>query len=217
MNENLDLCKILAGCPKGTPIYSMAHGWVKLHDVENEMIAVYFGEGSTIVYFSSNGHLGNNTDGECLLWPSEDCRDWSQFKQPQQTQFSKGDHILFRNPAGNVFLGVFEKYVDDGRCSVTIFGDGLNISEWELTKKDLTKLEKYDPKLLKTADAVLVRDSDNNEWSYSLFSHVVKRESGYYFGASCTFWKMCVPYNQETEHLVGTYDGAPKFYNLTEK
>lgn len=217
MNEDLNLVPILAGCPKDTPIYSMAHGWVKLHNVENEMIAVYFGEGSTIVYFSNNGHLGNNTDGECLLWPSKDCRDWSQFKQSQQTEFKKGDHILFRNSAEKEFFGVFEKYVDGGRCSVTIFDNDLAISNWELNPKDLTKLDKYDPKLLKTGDAVLVRDRNGMcEWMYSPFSNISFEEGKPYYIASCSSWELCVPYNQETKDLIGTCNKAPKFYDLIE-
>lgn len=216
MNENLDLVEILKDCPEGTPLYSMAHGLVKLHDVANEMIAVYFGEGSTIVYFSNNGHLGNNTDGECLLWPSKDCRDWSQFKQPQQTRFSKGDHILWRGEDGE-FLGLFAEYGASGKsCQVVLFR-GERSSLFNVNANDLTKLEKFDPKLLKTGDAVLVRDCNIvSDWMYSTFSHITFEEGKPYFIASCSSWELCVPYNQETEGLIGTCDKAPKFYDLTK-
>ena len=212
MNEDLNLVPILAGCPKDTPLYSMAHGEVKLHEVANEMIAVYFGEGSTIVYFSNNGHLGNNTDGECLLWPSKDCRDWSQFKQSQQTQFSNGDHILWRNNDGNEFFGVFDRYTEDGQ-GVVVLLRGETITDWDVYIKDLTKLEKFDHKLLKTGDEVLVRDrNDHCEWMYSPFSHIAFEDGTPYFIASCSSWQMCVPYNRETKHLIGTCNDAPMFY-----
>lgn len=133
----------------------------------------------------------------------------------KQTQFSKGDHILWRGEDGE-FLGLFAEYSDGGNCMIKVF-IGERSGNAEVRPDDLTKLEKFDPKLLKTGDAVLVRDSDKNEWSYSLFSHVVNRSTGRYFGASCTFWAMCVPYNKETKELVGTYNKAPKFYDLTEK
>lgn len=74
--------------------------------------------------------------------------------------------------------------------------------------------EKFDPKTLKPFDRVLVRDCDNSIWGCSMFSHIVEDEFLY----SCfeTRWKCCIPYNDDTRHLVGTKDEAPEYYRYWE-
>ncbi len=79
MNENLNLAEILKDCPKGTKLYSTALGEVELRYVEdntNYPIAVRINEISTD-RFTADGKLFGELDGECLLFPSKDQRDWS--------------------------------------------------------------------------------------------------------------------------------------------
>lgn len=74
------------------------------------------------------------------------------------------------------------------------------------------KKERFDPKTLKPFDKVLARDENNTNWIASLFSSI--EESG----LACIngFWKQCIPYNDETAHLVGTTDEAPEYYKWWE-
>jgi len=49
---------------------------------------------------------------------------------------------------------------------------------------------------------VLVRDFDHNEWKINFF----ERKCGDYFLCFSGNWKQCIPYNDETAHLLGTTD-----------
>lgn len=49
---------------------------------------------------------------------------------------------------------------------------------------------------------VLVRDFDNHEWHINFF----ERKCGDYFLCFSGNWKQCLPYNDETAHLLGTID-----------
>ena len=80
----LDLVKILKDCPKGIKLYSAVHGEVILEDVVESgtdyPIKTDHPWGKT--EFARNGKYYNEYDGECVLFPSKDQRDWSKFKIP---------------------------------------------------------------------------------------------------------------------------------------
>ena len=77
------------------------------------------------------------------------------------------------------------------------------------------KKEEFDPKTLKQYDKVLVRDSLNDTWGCSLFSHIIKNDNFPYKCVGNAF-VYCIPYNDETKHLVGTTDEAPEYYRYWE-
>ena len=84
MDMELDLVKILKDCPKGIKLYSAVHGEVTLEDVVESgtdyPIKTDHPWGKT--EFARNGKYYNEYDGECVLFPSKDQRDWSKFKIP---------------------------------------------------------------------------------------------------------------------------------------
>ena len=77
-------------------------------------------------------------------------------------------------------------------------------------KKD--KKDKFNPTTLKPFDKVLVRIS--NLWRVNFFSNKVDS------GCRCIdidyLFKYCIPYNDDTKHLVGTTDEAPEYYRYWE-
>ena len=77
------------------------------------------------------------------------------------------------------------------------------------------KKEEFDPKTLQQYDKVLVRDSLNDTWRCSLFSHIIKNDNFPYKCVGNAF-VYCIPYNDETKHLVGTTDEAPEYYRYWE-
>ena len=82
MNENLDLTKILKDCPKGTKLYSPLYGdveLVKVHSGWDYPIEVKLGN-NTLDNFTMDGRIFIEHDGECMLFPSKDQRDWGKFK-----------------------------------------------------------------------------------------------------------------------------------------
>ena len=85
-----------------------------------------------------------------------------------------------------------------------------NCRDWSKFKAPWYKKEKFDPKTLKPFDKVLVRIS--NLWRVNFFSN---KEDDAYTCIDYSF-KYCIPYNDDTKHLVGTTEEAPKYYRYWE-
>ena len=171
MNENLDLTKILDGCPKGTKFYSSDWGEVTFfevspHDWDHYPIRLHHpSEVSSrplITSLTKNGQNYYGYDGECTLFPSKTQRDWSKF-----------------------------------------------VRFW-----DKPKIEKFDVNILQPFDKVLVRGQNGQDWRADLFSHV---DNKFHMAVGNYYWIQCIPYNEETKHLIGTKEDCPEFYKWWEK
>lgn len=86
MNENIDLTKILEGCPKGTFFYSSIFGKVSFVEIKNydrypiKLQAYNIFKHSTVdIEYADDCRSSYAFDGECTLFPSKDQRDWSKF------------------------------------------------------------------------------------------------------------------------------------------
>ena len=160
MKKNIDLTKILKNAPKGVVLYSTLHGEVELVrvDIDGEYPIISNKDGYT-QSFTKDGRFQHYYDGECILFPSKDQRDWNKFTAP-----------------------------------------------WD-------KEEKFDPKTLQPFDKVLVRDNRGREWRCNIFSHINYDDIHFrYITTSSHYYTFCIPYNEDTKHLVGSTDEAPKYY-----
>ena len=115
-------------------------------------------------------------------------------------------------------IGGFESFTSSGRWMENYDGEctlfpGKEQRDWSKFK---VKQPKFDPNTLKPFDKVLVRDSDSENWMIQLFSHIIEDEAGYPYLCINNPYKYCIPYNDDTKHLVGTSDKAPKFYRYWE-
>ena len=84
MNENIDLTKILDGCPKGTKLYSPLFGEVEFSGIVKEYVRPIIIRVQTQdeYNFSKEGYFFDYYQGEeCLLFPSKEQRDWSKFEK----------------------------------------------------------------------------------------------------------------------------------------
>ena len=73
------------------------------------------------------------------------------------------------------------------------------------------KKEKFDPTTLNPFDKVLARDAEYATWRCTFFSHKNEgciRE----YATSDNSYIYCIPYNDDTKHLVGTNEDAPEYY-----
>lgn len=96
-----------------------------------------------------------------------------------------------------------------------------NRYKWDAQTKTLKKLvkHKFDPKTLKPFDKVLVRLTKDCIWNATFFSHYDKEVNCGcypYVTTSCKSYDKCIPYNDETKHLLGTIDEAPEYYRYWE-
>lgn len=133
---------------------------------------------------------------------------------------SSASKIYFTHPnSRSITDGTFISidYSWDGRLS---YGEGectlfpsKDQRDWSKFTAPWYKKEKFDPKTLKPFDRVLVRDRDVEHWICNLFSHIINDE--YLCIGSCFIY--CIPYNDDTKHLVGTTDEAPKYYRYWEE
>ena len=96
MNENINLCEILKDCPKDTKLYCTFLGDVLFSKIKNNKIFVHIR--CVEYYFYSDGTF--NPEGECVIFPSREQRDWSKFKVPikkfNPTDFKPFDKVLVR-------------------------------------------------------------------------------------------------------------------------
>lgn len=80
--------------------------------------------------------------------------------------------------------------------------------QWDAEKKEIVDLK---PKVeLKPFDKVLCRNSKDDTWEADFFARLTRKEidytqSGKYLCVG-DLWMYCIPYNEETAHLLGTTD-----------
>ena len=162
MNENIDLTKILKDCQEGTKLYSPVFGDVEFMRVcQNDSVDFPIEFKLSDNSFNSvtkDGRLYEEFNGECILFPSKDQRDWSKFN--------------FKKP----------------------------------------KQPRFDPKTLQPFNNVLVRDDSSLCWVAQLFSHIIECKKNYPYLCTNGSNRYCIPYNDDTKHLVGTTEEAPEFY-----
>ena len=106
----------------------------------------------------------------------------------------------------------------DGRIFADYSGECLLFPSKE--QRDWSKFNvkkpKFDPKTLKPFDKVFVRDINSEKWRIQLFSHIIKDCFPYEYHCIGSCYNFCIPYNDDTKHLVGTKDEAPEFYRYWE-
>ena len=94
MTHMKNIVEILKDCPKGTELYSPIFGKVYLDKIRPHLaivVATDKEQGNFKEEFLYDGRYGMN--GECMLFPSEDQRDWSKF----QRSFKDGDIVATAN------------------------------------------------------------------------------------------------------------------------
>ena len=102
----------------------------------------------------------------------------------------------------------FSEY-EDSEC---ILFPSKDQRDWSKFTAPWYKKERFDPKTLNPFDKVLVRDNINNPWVCDHFSYINHAN----ICITTDRCKYCIPYNDETKHLVGTNDEAPEYYRYWE-
>ena len=118
--------------------------------------------------------------------------------------------------------GVNEDFTADGKMFIDFDGEctlfpSKEQRRWADFIAPWLKKERFDPKTLKPFDKVLVRSENIFNWNCSLFSNIDDFSSKYPFSCLSMCYRFCIPYNDETKHLVGTKDEAPDFYRYWEE
>lgn len=83
--------------------------------------------------------------------------------------------------------------------------------DWSKFAAPWYKKEKFDPRTLNAFDRVLVRDNCTEMWRCNFFSHISELACYKYVTIDGSY-RYCIPYNDDTKHLVGTTEEAPEYY-----
>ena len=103
-----------------------------------------------------------------------------------------------------------------GRGECTLF-PSRDQRDWSKFTAPWYKKGKFDPKTLKPFDKVLVKRSGKEDsWTCNIFSSY-SEGTGYDFECLDDVYENCIPYNDETKHLVGTTEEAPEYYRYWEE
>ena len=118
--------------------------------------------------------------------------------------------------------GVNEDFTADGKMFIDFDGEctlfpSKEQRRWADFIAPWLKKERFDPKTLKPFDKVLVRSENIFNWNCSLFSNIDDFSSKYPFSCLSMCYRFCIPYNDDTKHLVGTTDEAPEYYRYWEE
>ena len=113
-----------------------------------------------------------------------------------------------------------EAYTKEGWCDIyfpasCLLWPSKDCRDWSKFTAPWYKKEKFNPNTLQPFDKVLVRDCFCGKWSCSSFSHI-QIEDHYPYICSNSCWNYCIPYNDDTKHLVGTKEEAPEYYRYWE-
>ena len=94
----INLIEKLKDCPKGTKLYSPLFGECSLYNVNSRIELLDSKNNKVWLYY--NGKYCQTYDGECMLFPSKENRDWSKFQRP----FKDGDILAYTSSYTTVFI-----------------------------------------------------------------------------------------------------------------
>jgi hypothetical protein len=175
METKINIVEILKDKPQGTKLYSSACGECKLEEVDDKSFKISFynskfgfmngGEG----YLDKNGKLYD--DGECVVFPSKEMRDWSKFA------WKKGDilvnkdtevHIIFdgfNDDTYKTFHGQYYLWEEEG--SIVNFEENeYYMQTSEFNKANTEDAQKYIHKIEKRLGGKLNRETLEIEKQY---------------------------------------------------
>lgn len=113
----MNIAEILKYCPKGTKLYSTAFGEVELIDTSSlaNTILVQNIHDTPFTFYSDGSYI---LDGECILFPSKDQKDWSKFRLPLKRGdiMMKADGTIPFIASGEFYENTSPKYI----CGVDI-------------------------------------------------------------------------------------------------
>lgn len=207
--NNIDLTQILKDCPKGTRFWTSTYGEVLFSSIENNLnfpLKFYVKEYNGYIFLTKHGYHDKSEKGECIVFPSKDQRNWNVWKNKQINDIKVGDYVIGKdNLVGKVIMPIEQT----NRVRVQPLGKNFM---YPAKKKSLIKINKYPLKYFHPFDKVIVRYNDIDIWEIALFEQYFDKSGKIIFITMCGEAKQCVPYNDDTVHLIGTTEKAPSFY-----
>lgn len=235
MNNKINIAEILKDYPKRTKLYSPLFGDVTLEEVDSTWAAtvkIRYKPNSFTNFFKT-GLYYNYEGAECLLFPSSKMRNWTKFFKQGDVVIKNGGGMAavfdgWANDTYTEFNTTVNLYCDNNTgeeevCTTLLFRKATEEERNQFIEKVEHILKgKYNPETLqiepvkpevpfnlKPFDKVLVRDDPNQKWTVDMFSYYNREDNDYPYICVGNHYCHCLPYNEQTAHLVGTKE----FYN----
>lgn len=235
MNNEINIAEILKDYPKRTKLYSPLFGDVTLEEVDSTWAAtvkIRYKPNSFTNFFKT-GLYYNYEGAECLLFPSSKMRNWTKFFKRGDVVIKNGGGMAavfdgWANDTYTEFNTAVNLYCDGNTgeeevCDTLLFRKATDEERKQFIEKVEGALKgKYNPETLqvepvkpevpfnlKPFDKVLVRDDPNQKWTVDMFSYYNREDNDYPYICVGNHYCHCLPYNEQTAHLVGTKE----FYN----
>lgn len=229
MEKELNIAKILINKSEGIKLYSPIFGKGSLHRITANLKIVIGDTERFEYYFNPTGKY--TSSGECLLFPSNEMRDWSKFtwkKGDVLVSSDGGTEIIFDNWYDDTYTNFYGKHRLDSEDENNVkYNDAFlcTTERYSLEDKDAAQTyintieERLDGKLnletleiepvkpkhvFKALEYILSNDNEDNEWTLCQFSHFDKKGNAVFVGGSyANKGKVILPY-KGNEHLLGT-------------
>lgn len=146
MDKELNLIKILKKAPVGTKLYSIMHGEVKFQYIrkQGEYNIVVLDERGCLHSYTKEGKFKVENLGECLLYPSKECRDWNNFK----VELSEGTPVMVSMNTSDWLLRFYadrgRAYNDGKRCgNTTLWRYIIPVDKFDFTNCSFKEEDNY--------------------------------------------------------------------------
>lgn len=150
----------------------------------------------------------------------KDCPQGTKFYTPVWGEvsfdriYNVGAYVIgIKDGGGNKWLTKEGRYANRADAECILF-PSKEQRDWSKFTAPWYKKEKFDPKTLQPFDKVLSRFDDQGVWYCELFAFM--EDGSEYIKCCGAFYKYCIPYNDDTKHLVGTTGEAPDYYRYWE-
>lgn len=132
MNENINLCKILKDCPKDSKLYCTFLGYVTFQCIKKDRIIIK--SDCSLYSLLEDGTF--SPEGECVIFPSREQKDWSKFKAPVKKfnpeEFQPFDKVLLRYGYGFKWSPSFLEKISKEPSGKYSAVDLISDCEWDM-------------------------------------------------------------------------------------
>lgn len=205
--EKINIAELLKDCPSGMELDCVMYDNLYFDLVNNrynDTISCYtLIDGiKTSITFTKYGTYNSFAGAKCVIFPKGKTT-WEGFVPP--CKFKVGDKITDKNK----FIYRITEVTDKGYKLHDLKTTFITFEEADLYFVKVVDI--FDINTLKPFDKVLVRDNNEQLWVADLFGFHDDRMV-YKFMCVGHNVNQCIPYNDDTKHLLGTTNDCDEYY-----
>lgn len=216
MEKKINIAQLLKDCPQGMELDCVMFENLEFDYVDESSgtypivcrVKTEFGN-YNIYTFTEYGCYRAEKYSKCVIFPKGKTT-WEGFVPP--CKFKVGDKVRHKNNH-NVRFTITNIEDDSYVCGANLIFCFDDQDNYELVpnKFDINTLVPFESR-------VLVRNSDSGFWKPAFWGiYEVEKSNEHQYRNYLTtegFVRHCIPYNDETKHLLGTSDNCDDFYKI---